>query len=354
MTTISRQQALCISFLYEYTDQNVVKAEMNLENMGGNLDVCYLTDPTIPVLVLKERINGSPFTFRRYVSTKKVDANPLGDLPLLNTLNQRIETTKHVVQFLNQAYVSAEVMDQDLYSLAFVSMKEIFTVVLQHSDCLENKTLNGFASFCGKNKLGFLDKANCRKRMKTSQPLGQRYRQLYVLKPEYYKTIIKGIVEYQDQYHQYVRDQKNQGFEIIGYARKPRGSESLGDRNRLLQQMVRNLRDRSLADHVFISPSSSANDKLDNRDNNERKPLKGTDGTTQNLIDYLNTTTTQIFLVCLGYAGLTTNVDDLQQFLSNHRNVKKILVDRLPYTSEVDILDSEEIITNNSVAERSQ
>ncbi|ORZ18468.1 hypothetical protein BCR42DRAFT_324919, partial [Absidia repens] len=80
--------------------------------------------------------------------------------------------------------------------------------------------------------------------------------------------------------------------------------------------------------------------------------LEGTDGTTQKLIEYWNTSRTQIFVVCLGYAGLTTNVDDLQQFLSNHRNIKKTLVDRLPYTHEVSILDSEKVITNNNVASK--
>ncbi|KAI8330837.1 hypothetical protein BC941DRAFT_360974, partial [Chlamydoabsidia padenii] len=153
-------------------------------------------------------------------------------------------------------------------------------------------------------------------------------------------------------YHQYLRDQKKQGIEIIGYARKSQGHESLADRTRLLQRMVDSLRDRSLVDRVYASPSSSANEKLANRDDNGVTALEGTDGTTQKLIEYLDTSRTEIFLVCLGYAGLTTNADDLQLFLSNHRNIKKVLVDRLPYAHEVNILDSDEIITNNNVASK--
>ncbi|KAI7882198.1 hypothetical protein K492DRAFT_128042 [Lichtheimia hyalospora FSU 10163] len=82
--------------------------------------------------------------------------------------------------------------------------------------------------------------------------------------------------------------------------------------------MVDNLRDRTLVGSVYASPSSSASEKLANRDSNDVNALEGTDGTTQNLIEHLNTLRAQIILVCLGYAGLTTNVDDLQQFLSNH------------------------------------
>ena len=112
------------------------------------------------------------------------------------------------------------------------------------------------------------------------------------------------------------------------------------------------MRDRSLVDRVNASPSSSASEKLANRDSNDVTALEGTDGTTQTLIEYLNTSWAQIILVCFGYAGLTTNLDDRQQFLSNHRNIRKILVDRLPYAHEVNILNSEEIVTSNNVASK--
>jgi hypothetical protein len=116
--------------------------------------------------------------------------------------------------------------------------------------------------------------------------------------------------------------------------------------------MVDNLRTRFLVNQVYASPSSSAGEKLANRDDNGVAPLEGTDGTMQQLIEYLDTSGKEICLVCLGYAGLTTNVDDLRLFLSNHVNIKKILVDRLPYAHEVIILDSNEIVTNDTVARK--
>ncbi|CAO3593597.1 unnamed protein product [Absidia cylindrospora] len=68
MATISREQALCICFLYEYNDQNVEKAEKELKDMGGKFDVCYLTDPTIPVFAHKEQIYTEHPQFRKYES----------------------------------------------------------------------------------------------------------------------------------------------------------------------------------------------------------------------------------------------------------------------------------------------
>jgi hypothetical protein len=85
MTTISREQALCICFLYEYNQKNLEKAENELKDMGDKFDVCYTTDPAVPVLVVKQRIYAAPFVFKRYVSvnTNKADAGPSHNQTLL-------------------------------------------------------------------------------------------------------------------------------------------------------------------------------------------------------------------------------------------------------------------------------
>ncbi|KAI8084472.1 uncharacterized protein BX664DRAFT_316028 [Halteromyces radiatus] len=134
MTTISREQALCICFLYEYNKENVEKAEKELKDM-----------------VVKQRIYATPFMFKQYVSanTKEGDASPLDNKIILEALNQQIETNQQVIQFINQVYVPEEVMDHNVYSLSFVSVHDIFANILRHSYGFENKTLNGFSSFCG-------------------------------------------------------------------------------------------------------------------------------------------------------------------------------------------------------------
>ncbi|KAJ8662446.1 hypothetical protein O0I10_002140 [Lichtheimia ornata] len=60
--------------------------------------------------------------------------------------------------------------------------------------------------------------------------------------------------------------------------------------------MVNNLQYRSLVDLVYASPSSSSKEKLANRDDNGVEAVEGTDGTTQKLIEYLNSSGMHIFL----------------------------------------------------------
>ncbi|ORX45496.1 hypothetical protein DM01DRAFT_251984 [Hesseltinella vesiculosa] len=106
---------------------------------------------------------------------------------------------------------------------------------------------------------------------------------------------------------------------IIGYVRKSPGKESTDARASCLQNMVDKLRQRSFASKVFISPVSVSNEPLAERDQprNQKllKQLKGIDGTTQDMLQFLNETDQEVCLVCIDYAGLTTNVEDLTKFL---------------------------------------
>jgi hypothetical protein len=85
-TTITREQALCTSFLKEYTEENAKEAEKELQEIGGGkFDLCYLTDPMIPVLVVKQRIYGAPSIFKQYTSgdTKEDHGSSLDNRTLL-------------------------------------------------------------------------------------------------------------------------------------------------------------------------------------------------------------------------------------------------------------------------------
>ncbi|KAI9249081.1 hypothetical protein EDC94DRAFT_527904 [Helicostylum pulchrum] len=109
--------------------------------------------------------------------------------------------------------------------------------------------------------------------------------------------------------------------------------------------MVDKLRSRSMVDKVFVSETSAVNQPFHNRDINEAN-IEGTGDTTIDFIGFLNSTKKEVILVVLkyiilDYAGLTTNVEDLKEFLSEQRNITKIIIDRLPITSEVEIYETE-------------
>lgn len=64
-TTITREQALCMLFYVDFTENNVKKYSQMLEN-SGNLEICYNVDPRQPILVSSARIREDPLTYRKY------------------------------------------------------------------------------------------------------------------------------------------------------------------------------------------------------------------------------------------------------------------------------------------------
>ncbi|KAI9365858.1 hypothetical protein BD770DRAFT_312748, partial [Pilaira anomala] len=98
------------------------------------------------------------------------------------------------------------------------------------------------------------------------------------------------------------------------YARKSSCGKDEDNRTRLIQRMFHNLRNKSIVDKVFVSKSSDANQPFDTRDINETI-TEGTNGTITDFIEFLNKTQKEVILVVLDHAGLSTNVEDLKEFL---------------------------------------
>ncbi|KAI8067025.1 uncharacterized protein B0P05DRAFT_475591 [Gilbertella persicaria] len=85
--------------------------------------------------------------------------------------------------------------------------------------------------------------------------------------------------------------------------------------------MVQCLKERSLCDTVFVSWSCSAAANIASRDMNVNPDLLtdliGVKGDTQSMISYINSSVTDICLVAIDFAGLSTNVGDLQNFFKS-------------------------------------
>ncbi|KAI9489341.1 hypothetical protein BDB00DRAFT_770812, partial [Zychaea mexicana] len=59
--------------------------------------------------------------------------------------------------------------------------------------------------------------------------------------------------------------------------------------------------------------------------------------------------TKNVCLVVVDYAGLSTNVPDLYDFIRKHQNLQKIIVDHLPYENDVKVFDREELLDIKSL-----
>ncbi|KAI7861400.1 hypothetical protein BDF14DRAFT_373284 [Spinellus fusiger] len=119
-------------------------------------------------------------------------------------------------------------------------------------------------------------------------------------------------------YQRYIGSLYEEGYQVVGYARKSIGNEDNNTRIRLLQTMVERLMKRSLVNKMFVSPCSSLSERISMRDMKESEiinKLENVHGNTQDMISYI-TTTENVCLVILDYAGLTTDGTDLRNFVS--------------------------------------
>lgn len=115
----------------------------------------------------------------------------------------------------------------------------------------------------------------------------------------------------------------------------------------LLQTMVENLRGRSLAEYVFVSPMENAIIPLHARDKKCNmdilKRIKDIHGNSRDLLSFI-TNNEKICLVTLDYAGLTTNSSDLEQILRHHENIEQIVVDLYYYENRFDTMNREDLL----------
>ncbi|KAL0142356.1 hypothetical protein V8B55DRAFT_1497209 [Mucor lusitanicus] len=68
MVFISRNQALCIFYQLKYNEENSVQALDKFKALGDEFEICYLTEPTVPVVATKSQISKYPLKFNTYQS----------------------------------------------------------------------------------------------------------------------------------------------------------------------------------------------------------------------------------------------------------------------------------------------
>lgn len=231
-------------------------------------------------------------------------------------------------------------------------MGDILAYVWKYSYLLEDKNPTGFGRWCSGKGIDLIGATVKRKKIDTEVTVSVR--SLYVLKEKYIgkvlnfyllicihliikyvvANVVKFIVEQLPLYQQTIQSFKNDGYSVIGYARKSKTKESDETRSDLLNIMCKKLRMRSMVDKVFVSFKTSSNDPIMGRDLADNKLLEklDADGNTQgknamkgsslrpplmlkfpDMLRYVSTKKT--CLVMLTFAGLTTNTSDFETFL---------------------------------------
>lgn len=166
------------------------------------------------------------------------------------------------------------------------------------------------------------------------------------------ENFVRAITQHLPHYQRTILTLKKNNFDVIGYVRKSPGSEKPETRIRLLQQMVTNLKDRSLVDTVYVFPSCSSSDPFAARDVGSEtavitKKPENVSGNTQgkikasgalrmdiitvhgycrhvaDMLHHVQATKHDLCLVSIDFAGLTTNLLDLKNLLSQNPRIQK-------------------------------
>ncbi|CEP09884.1 hypothetical protein [Parasitella parasitica] len=123
---------------------------------------------------------------------------------------------------------------------------------------------------------------------------------------------------------------------IVGYARKSISEEDDSVRHRLiLTSMITKLKTKLLCGKVFVSPFSNSDTEFEKRDRNAQASM-------EDLLLYLVSETRMIRLV----AGLTTNLEDLRSFVSKHKCIKEIIIDK---GHRVEVISRKQLLKNDQI-----
>lgn len=189
---ITRDAALCMYFYEEYTNENVKKCKERIEKWG-NVEICYNTSPKEPIVVLKQRILGDPFTYRKYRESQQLSlVEEVGkrkrfELSTLKrttyfwslTFNSLLETDAQLKLFLNEAFCYEDPNNSKVYKIKSVATKEIFETIQLYASLFNQRTAQAFAKWCSTHSVSFL-------KAKPDRNSNSRKRQLYILDDTYY------------------------------------------------------------------------------------------------------------------------------------------------------------------------
>ncbi|KAI8977158.1 hypothetical protein BDF20DRAFT_548446 [Mycotypha africana] len=116
--------------------------------------------------------------------------------------------------------------------------------------------------------------------------------------------------------------------------------------------MIVGLKERSLVESVYVTVSCNSKTPISKRDLKKNKildELSGVAGDAQDLLKGL-AKIEKACLVVIDSAGLTTNIKDLELFLSKYPSLKKIIIETIAHDNQIHILESEdEIVEKRSL-----
>ncbi|KAI7897803.1 uncharacterized protein BX663DRAFT_526930 [Cokeromyces recurvatus] len=198
-----------------------------------------------------------------------------------------------------------------------------------YTDYFDDKNLKCFTTWCSRKKLHFFIAVEIRKKQKSENGVVEkRIRPLYILKQEFFAKTVSAITEYPLNNKLFLKNIEEEGRELTGYIRKSKGEEKDDVRVRLLEAMANRLTERCSIKTIYVSPFSNSMDEIASRDLCEKsksfvRQVNNVSGSVQDMMNHLKTTSTDICLIVIDFAGLSRNCKDIRSFVRSHPKLKK-------------------------------
>lgn len=120
--------------------------------------------------------------------------------------------------------------------------------------------------------------------------------------------------------------------------------------------MISNLKERSFATKIFVSPCSWASTPLESRDLQPNSQAimddLDVDGNTQDLLTYLKSVSHDVCLVAIDFAGITTRSEDIIKLVETNPSLKKIAIETFAQCNEVFIFNTEKLVEDNDLLQK--
>ncbi|KAI9283337.1 hypothetical protein BY458DRAFT_543609 [Sporodiniella umbellata] len=149
--SITRDEAICIYFYVDFTNENVQKYQKKFEKFK-EVEICWNLSEKEPVVVSKKRIRGDPHGYRTYPQIIPPTESSSSDQKIL-----KLTKISQVKDLINTIYCYKEPEDSDNYSKQTMSTEDIFQEVQHHTTVFTKKSTQSFVGWCSGNNLEFLN-----------------------------------------------------------------------------------------------------------------------------------------------------------------------------------------------------
>ncbi|KAI9467468.1 hypothetical protein BDB00DRAFT_777707 [Zychaea mexicana] len=151
--TITKEQALCMIFYVEFNPTNMENLKDRIKNMT-DIDICYETDSLHPFLLPLVKMYSEPYHYKKYTKTFET-LEKIHHVDMQQKQEIHFSSDRQIVQFLNEVYLTTDLLNDRVYTKKLVSNKDILSHVWPYTTKFDDKLVLGFSKWCYSKNVAF-------------------------------------------------------------------------------------------------------------------------------------------------------------------------------------------------------